>query len=126
MKKPKKITVTHYLNKILKPDLTNGLEYYGVYILTVVNRTNTKTKSIINEKFTSIEMANKKYFNEFETERKNIENHIRKKLLLDNDYCFKVPKNEMIKRKKSIIRGLRIKLKKQETELLKLEQYNLF
>ena len=126
MKKQKKITITHYLNKVLKPDLINGLEYYSIYVLIVVNRTNTKTKSTITEKFTSIEMAQKKYSNEFETESKNIENHIRKKLLLDNNYSLKVPKKEIIKRKKTIIRTLQKQLKKHQKELLELEQYNLF
>ena len=126
MKKQKKITITHYLNKVLKPDLINGLEYYSIYVLIVVNRNNTKTKSTITEKFTSIEMAQKKYSNEFETESKNIENHIRKKLLLDNNYSLKVPKKEIIKRKKTIIRTLQKQLKKHQKELLELEQYNLF
>ena len=126
MMKPRKITVKHYLNKNLKPDLIDGLQYYSIYVLIIVNRTNTKTKSIISEKFSSIESANNRYGIELENELKNIENQIGKKLLLDSSYCLNVPKPEMIKRKKSIIRTLQKQLKKNQSELLELQQYNLF
>ena len=126
MQKPKKITVKHILKTQLKPTVINGENYYSVYVLMTVNRTNTSQPSKIIERFTSIEIAKKKYFNELETEKESIENAIKKKLLLDNNYSFKVPKKEMIKQKKSIIRRLQIKLKKEQTELLQLEQYNLF
>lgn len=126
MQKPKKITVKHILKTQLKPTVINGENYYSVYVLMTVNRTSTSQPSKIIERFTSIEIAKKKYFNELETERQSIENAIRKKLLLDSNYSFKIPKKEMIKQKKSIIRRLQIKLKKEQTELLQLEQYNLF
>lgn len=41
-----KITVKHYLNTNLKPYVVRGENYYSVYIMVVVNRKNTKVKSI--------------------------------------------------------------------------------
>lgn len=41
-----KITVKHYLNTNLKPYIIRGENYYSMYIMVVVNRKNTKVKSI--------------------------------------------------------------------------------
>jgi len=41
-----KITVKHYLNTNLKPYIIRGENYYSIYALVIVNRKNTKVKSI--------------------------------------------------------------------------------
>lgn len=41
-----KITVKHYLNTNLKPYIIRSENYYSMYIMVVVNRKNTKVKSI--------------------------------------------------------------------------------
>lgn len=41
-----KITVKHYLNTNLKPYIIRGENYYSMYVMVVVNRKNTKVKSI--------------------------------------------------------------------------------
>lgn len=41
-----KITVKHYLNVNLKPYVVKGESYYSIYIMVVVNRKNTKIKSV--------------------------------------------------------------------------------
>ena len=72
MQKPKKITVKHILKTQLKPTVINGENYYSVYVLMTVNRTNTSQPSKIIERFTSIETAKKKYFNEFRSEERRV------------------------------------------------------
>lgn len=44
-----KITIKHYLNTNLKPYIIKGECYYSIYIMIVVNRKNTKVKSITFE-----------------------------------------------------------------------------
>lgn len=41
-----KITVKHYLNTNLKPYIIKGENYYSIYVMVVINRKNTKVKSI--------------------------------------------------------------------------------
>lgn len=41
-----KITVKHYLNTNLKPYIIRSENYYSMYVMVVVNRKNTKVKSI--------------------------------------------------------------------------------
>lgn len=58
-----KITVKHYLNTNLKPYVVKGEEYYSIYIMVVVNRKNTKVKSISFE-----ELYTEKDFEEIQNE----------------------------------------------------------
>lgn len=122
MKKPKKITVKHYLNTNLKS--TN--EGFLVYVQITVNRTTDRKPSEIKERFQDLETLRKTAVNEIEKERIKIEKSIEKELIKNNSFSFKVSKTENVKRKKSIIRTLQRQLKKHQKELLELEQYNLF
>lgn len=122
MKKPKKITVKHYLNTNLKS--TN--EGFIVYVQITVNRTTDRKPSEIKERFQDLETLRKTAVNEIEKERIKIEKSIEKELIKNNNFSFKVSKTENVKRKKSIIRTLQRQLKKHQKELLELEQYNLF
>ena len=122
MKKPKKITVKHYLNTNLKS--TN--EGFLVYVQITVNRTTDRKPSEIKARFEDLETFRKTAVTEIENECIKIEKSIVKKLVKNNDFSFRVSKTENIKRKKSIIRTLQRQLKKHQKELLELEQYNLF
>ena len=122
MKKPKKITVKHYLNTNLKP--TN--EGFLVYVQITVNRTTDRKPSEIKARFKDLETLRKTAVKEIEKERIKIEKNIEKELIKNNDFSFRVSKTENVKRKKSIIRTLQRQLKKHQKELLELEQYNLF
>ena len=122
MKKPKKITVKHYLNTNLKP--TN--EGFLVYVQITVNRTTDRKPSEIKARFKDLETLRKTAVTEIEKERIKIEKNIEKELIKNNDFSFRVSKTENVKRKKSIIRTLQRQLKKHQKELLELEQYNLF
>lgn len=122
MKKPKKITVKHYLNTNLKS--TN--EGFLVYVQITVNRTTDRKPSQIKARFKELETLRKIAGNEIEKERIKIEKNIIKELFKNNNFSFRVSKNENVKRKKSIIRTLQQQLKRHQKELLELEQYNLF
>jgi hypothetical protein len=122
MKKPKKITVKHYLNTNLKS--TN--EGFLVYVQITVNRTTDRKPSQIKARFKDLETLRKIAGNDIEKECIKIEKNIIKELFKNNNFSFRVPKSENIKRKKSIIRTLQQQLKKHQKELLELEQYNLF
>ena len=122
MKKPKKITVKHYLNTNLKS--TN--KGFLVYVQITVNRTTDRKPSEIKARFQDLETLQKTAVNEIEKERIKIEKSIVKELIKNNDFSFRVSKTENVKRKKSIIRTLQRQLKKHQKELIKLEQYNLF
>ena len=122
MKKPKKITVKHYLNTNLKS--TN--EGFLVYVQITVNRTTDRKPSEIKARFKDLETLRKTAVNEIETERIKIEKSIEKELIKNNEFSFRVSKTENVKRKKSIIRTLQRQLKKHQKELIELEQYNLF
>ena len=135
MKKPKKITIKHYLEKrTLKPSFIKNVEYWSVYISITVNRKTTNIKSSITEKFKDFETLQKKASNEMQKEVKELEQKIRLKLSLDNDYTFTQPY-----RKKLIIYNdkiteqleneiLRLKniVKKQAVKISQLKQTNLF
>ena len=58
-----KITVKHYLNVNLKPYVVKGESYYSIYIMVVVNRKNTKVKSVSFE-----ELYTEKDFEEIQSE----------------------------------------------------------
>ena len=122
MQKLKKITIKHYLNTNLKPTK----EGFIVYVQTIVNRSVSKKPSEIKTRFNDLETMQKKVSKQIEIEKTKIENSIRNKLKINNDFTFIVPKKEKIKRKKLIIRVLKKQLQKHQTELSKLEQYNLF
>jgi hypothetical protein len=122
MKKPKKITVKHYLNTNLKS--TN--EGFLVYVQITVNRTTDRKPSQIKARFKDLETLRKIAENEIQKERIKIEKSIVKELFKNNNFSFRVSKTENVKRKKSIIRTLQRQLKKHQKELLELEQYNLF
>lgn len=122
MKKPKKITVKHYLNTNLKS--TN--EGFLVYVQITVNRTTDRKPSEIKARFKDLETLRKTAVTEIEKERIKIKKSIEKELIKNNDFSFRVSKTENVKRKKSIIRTLQRQLKKHQKELIELEQYNLF
>lgn len=122
MAKEKKITIKHYLNKNLKSK-ENG---FRVYVRITFNRVNQKQASKITQRFNDLETLHKVAYKEIEIEKTKIENFIKKQLSVNENFSFKVPKNEVIKRKKSIIRGLENALKNHKKQLLELEQYDLF
>ncbi|PDS23555.1 hypothetical protein [Flavobacterium branchiophilum] len=122
MQKPKKITIKHYLNKNLKSN-ENG---YRVYVRITFDRVNQKQTSKITQRFNDLETLHKVAHKEIEIEKRRIENFIKKQLLVNENFSFKVPKSEVIKRKKSIIRSLENALKNHKKQLLELEQYDLF
>ena len=122
MQKPKKITIIHYLNKKLKSN-ENG---YRVYVRITFDRVNQKQTSKITQRFNDLETLHKVAHKEIEIEKRKIENFIKKQLLVNENFSFKVPKSEVIKRKKSIIRSLENALKNHKKQLLELEQYDLF
>lgn len=62
-----KITVKHYLNVNLKPYVIKGENYYSIYIMVVVNRKNTKVKSISFE-----ELYTEKDFEDIQNEDDNL------------------------------------------------------
>lgn len=64
-----KITVKHYLNMNLKPYVVRGENYYSMYIMVVVNRKNTKVKSISFE-----ELYTEKDFEEIQNENNDLLN----------------------------------------------------
>lgn len=120
--KPRKITVNHYLNKNLIPN-ENG---FKIYVQTIVNRSVSKKCSEIKQRFHDLETLHKVAFAEIEAEKTKITNFVKMQLSANNDFSFNVPKDVLIKRKKSIIKSLEHQLKKHRCELLNLEQYDLF
>jgi len=72
-----KITVKHYLNTNIKPYYISGEPYYGVYILVIVNRQNTKVKSLIfNELYREIDFKELTTSDEMKLEESIIENFV--------------------------------------------------
>lgn len=134
MKKPKKITIKHYLEKrTLKPVLIKNVEHWSVYISITVNRKTTNIKSSIVEQFKDLETLQRKASREIEKEIKELEKKIRLQLSLDNNYIFKQPRRSIIINKDKITEQLeneilRLKMicKKQAIKISKLEQTNLF
>lgn len=129
MKKPKKITISHYLYKNVKPN-KNG---YLVYVSVTVNRYTTKIKSSIETRFFDIETMHKIAFKEIQKEKSELEKTIKTKLLIDNNYIFKQPKRPIIINKEKIVNQLENEIlrlkricKKQSERINELEQYNLF
>jgi outer membrane lipoprotein-sorting protein len=135
MKKPKKITIKHYLEKrTLKPVLIKNVEHWSVYISITVNRKTTNIKSSIVEKFKDFETLKKRFAKEIEIETKELEQKIRLKLSLDNDYTFIQPNRKKLiiyndkiteQLENEILRLKRI-CKKQAVKISLLEQTNLF
>ncbi len=72
-----KITVKHFLNTNIKPYYISGEPYYGVYVLIIVSRQNTKVKSLIfNELYREIDFNELLISNEIELEKSIIENFV--------------------------------------------------
>jgi hypothetical protein len=129
MQKPKKITIKHYLFKNVKP----SKEGFLVYIQVTVNKYSTKFKSSIDKRFFDIETMHKVAFLEIEAEKNELEKTIKEKLIIDNNYIFKLPKRPiLINKEKNILQLeneiLRLKklCKTQSNRILELEQYDLF
>ncbi|WP_395078117.1 hypothetical protein [Flavobacterium sp.] len=122
MNKPKKISIKHYLNTNLKPTK----EGFVIYVQIIVNRSIAKKPSQIKTRFQDLETMQNTVSKEIDIETIKIENGIKKELKKNNEFSFKISKKENINRKKSIIRVLKKQLQKHQTELSKLEQYNLF
>jgi hypothetical protein len=133
MKKPKKITIKHYLHQRNKPVIEETKKYWSVYISVTVNRFTTKFKSSINEKFEDIETMQKKASKEIQIETQELEQKIRLKLSFDKDYIFQQPARQLIiNNSKTVIQleneVLRLKrlCKKQAVKISQLQQTNLF
>ncbi|OAE92113.1 hypothetical protein [Flavobacterium psychrophilum] len=129
MKKPKKITISHYLYKNVKPN-KNG---YLVYVSVTVNRYTTKLKSSIENRFFDTETMHKVAFKEIQNEKSELEKTIKAKLLIDNNFTFKQPKRPIIVNKQKIVNQLENEIlrlkricKNQDKRIKELEQYNLF
>lgn len=134
MKKQKKITIRHYLEKrTLKPVLIKNVEHWSVYISITVNRKTTNIKSSIVEQFKDLETLQKKAFRQIEKETKELEQKIRLRLSLDNNYIFKQSRRSIIINKDKITEQLENEIlrlkricKKQALKISQLEQTNLF
>ncbi|PDS23552.1 hypothetical protein [Flavobacterium branchiophilum] len=61
MAKQSKITVKHYLNDRLKPEIENGVEKYPVFCMIIFNRHTIRRKSITFLKLSINEFENKAY-----------------------------------------------------------------
>lgn len=75
-----KITVKHYLNTNLKPYIVRGESYYSIYIMIVVNRKNTKVKSITFE-----ELYTEKDFEEILNEDNDL---LRQEIIAIENLCL--------------------------------------